>query len=205
MGLNENDVNTYLHRFFGQYEDSFQDAWVEILESNAQTINEVLPVAKKVKNRAVRQYLQKQYREKSLQKPIGNDGDGTFTLESILEGPGMNVIADEREDVSHNLYDKIVDFLIGEYLRQRNENLRLRRTQAELRTRRLKLREESLRFRRDRFDAWRSLMEEKGKQREHRIDLHMQLQREKLELRKEQLLLKEKRLMRGGAVSATRS
>jgi hypothetical protein len=88
-----------------------------------------------------------------------------------------------------------VDFLIGEYLKQRSENADLRRRETEIKARRLKLREESLRFKRDRFDAWRRLMEEKGKQRETRIDLHIQLQREKLELRKEQLLLKVSRAM----------
>lgn len=38
MGLDTNDVNKCLQPLFGQYEDSFQDAWVEILERNTQTL-----------------------------------------------------------------------------------------------------------------------------------------------------------------------
>ena len=30
-------VNNYLQPFFGRYEDSFQQAWVDILECNPQT------------------------------------------------------------------------------------------------------------------------------------------------------------------------
>jgi len=47
------------------------------------------------------------------------------------------------------------------------------------------LREESLKFKKDRFEAWRKLMEEKGRQRESQTKLKIQFQRE-------QLLFKEK-------------
>jgi hypothetical protein len=55
------------------------------------------------------------------------------------------------------------------------------------------LREELLRFKRDRFEAWKKLMEDKGKQKENQSKLEVQLQREKLEFRKEQFYLKEKK------------
>ncbi len=197
--MNENEVNDYLHRFFGPYEDSFQDAWVKILENRVLSIGDVLPVAKKVKNRAIRKYLEKQRREKSLQDPIGNSGDGGFTLESVLEDRGRNGVADDENHSSHALCEKVVDFLIGEYLKKRSENVELRKREAEFRIRRLRLREESLQFKRDRFDAWKRLMEEKGKQKELQTALHIQLQRERLESRKKELLLKKKRLMRGRA------
>jgi hypothetical protein len=199
MGLDEDDVNRYLQQFFGRYEDSYQEAWVEILEGNPRTINEITPIVRRVRNRAIKRFLEKKYREDSLYKPLGNEGNGTFTLESVLESQAANERNDERND---GFCEKVVDFLIGEYLGLRNENLALRKKEVELKAERLRLREESLTFRRDRFDSWRRLMEEKGRQEEHRASQQVQLQREKIELRKEQLLLKEKRLMSGGAVSA---
>jgi hypothetical protein len=55
------------------------------------------------------------------------------------------------------------------------------------------LREELLKFKRDRFESWKKLMEDKGKQKEIQSRLEVQLQREKLEFRKEQFYLKEKK------------
>jgi len=51
MRLNETEVNNYLKPFLGRYEDSFQEAWVEILESKPQTLEEVTPIIKKLKIR----------------------------------------------------------------------------------------------------------------------------------------------------------
>jgi hypothetical protein len=202
MGLDQNEMNRYLQRLFGQYEDSFQDAWVEILESNAQTTNEIPPIARRVRNKAINQYLKRKYGEESLQKPLGNNGDGSLTLESVLESHVANEHNDERDDGNDGLYKKMVEFLIGECLRQRNENSELKRKEIELKARRLGLREEWLKFKKDRFESWRKLMEEKGKEKEYRANLHVQLQRERIELRREQLLLKEKRQMSGRALSA---
>jgi hypothetical protein len=36
-------------------------------------------------------------RDDSLYKPLGNAGDGRFTLESILESPATNKGTDERD------------------------------------------------------------------------------------------------------------
>ena len=47
MGLDANDVNRHLRSLFGQYEDSLQEAWVQVLERNPQTIGEITPIAKK--------------------------------------------------------------------------------------------------------------------------------------------------------------
>jgi hypothetical protein len=44
MNLNETEVNDYLQPFLGQYEDTFQQAWVDILESNPQTLEEITPI-----------------------------------------------------------------------------------------------------------------------------------------------------------------
>jgi hypothetical protein len=194
-GLDANDVNRHLRPLFGQYEDSFQDAWVEILERNPETINEVTPIVRKVRNRAIKQYFNKKYREESLHRPLGQNGDGSFTLESILEGPSTNEDADpmqEGSNDSNSLYKKIVDFLIGEYLRQKNENLELKRKEIDLKAERLRLRGESLKFKRDRFESWKQLMEEKGKQKEHLLRLKIQLRREELEFRKEQFLVRKR-------------
>jgi len=122
MNLNETEVNNYLTPFLGRYEDSFQQAWVEILESNPQTIEEITPIVKRVRNKAIQQYMNKKYREESLYTPIGKNGDEKFTLESILESPG-NEDSEDRDNGDHGFYKKIADFLIGEYLKQRNENL----------------------------------------------------------------------------------
>jgi hypothetical protein len=196
MALDENEVNKYLQPLFGQYEDSFQEAWVEILERNTQTVNEIAPIAKRVKNRAIKRYLEKKYREESLHKPLGKGGDERFTLESILASPA-NDNADETHEGSNALYSKIVDFLIREYSKQKAENVELKRRDIQIKAERLRLREESLKFKKDRFESWRKLMEEKGKQKENQNGLKIELQREKLKFQREKLLGKENALWGG--------
>ena len=192
MNLNETEVNDYLQPFFGRYEDSFQDVWVEILECNPRTVEEITPIVRRVRNKAIKQYINKKYREKSLYTPIGKNGDEKFTLESILESPG-NEDSEDSDNGDNGLYKKIVDFLIGEYFNQKNENLELKRRDVELKAERLRLRREWLNFRKDRFESWKRLMEDKGKQKENQFKLEVQLQREKLEFKKEQFYLKEKK------------
>jgi hypothetical protein len=197
MNLSETEVNNYLQPFLARYEDGFQEAWVEILESNPQTLEEITPIIKRVRNKAIKQYMNKKYREESLYKPVGKNGDEKFTLESILESPG-NEDSEDRNNGDDGLYKKIVDFLIGECVKQKNENRELRRRDIELRAERLKLRREWLRFKKDRFESWKKLMEDKGKQKEIQFKLEVQIQREKLELKKEQVYLKEKKRAQRG-------
>jgi hypothetical protein len=151
MNLNETEVNNYLTPFLEKYEDSFQQAWVDILESNPKTLQEITPIIRRVRNKAIKQYMNKKYREESLYKPIGRNGDEKFTLESILASPGKED-PEDRDDENNGLYKKIVDFLIGEYFKQKNENLELKRRDIELKAERLRLRQESLKFKKDRFD-----------------------------------------------------
>ena len=100
----------------------------------------------------------------------------------------------KKDDNGNNgLYKKIVDFLMGEYFSQKNENLQLKRKEIELKTERLRLREEWLKFKRDRYESWKKLMEEKGRQKENQFKVRVQLQRDKLEFRKKQLYLKERK------------
>jgi hypothetical protein len=188
MRLNEDEVNDYLKPFLGQYEDSFQQAWLEIVERDPQTLDEVTPIARRIKNRAIKQYLTKKFREKSLYEPIGRNGDGRFTLESILQSP-TNESNQEQGNGSNGLYEKIVDFLISEYISQKEENVALKRKAMDLKAERLRLREESLKFKRDRFESWKKLMEDKGREKENRLRLKIQLQREKSEFRKERFVL----------------
>ena len=192
MNLNETEVNNYLRPFLGRYEDSFQQAWVDILECNPQSLEEITPIIRRVRNKAIKQYMNKKYREVSLYQPIGKKGDGKFTLESILESPG-DENTEDRDNGDNGLYKKIVDFLIGEYFNQKNENLELRRRDVELKAERLRLRREWLKFKRDRFESWKKLMEDKGKQKENQFRLEVQLRRGKLEFKKEQFYLKEKK------------
>jgi hypothetical protein len=196
MELDENEVNKYLQPLFGQYEDSFQEAWVEILERNPKTVNEIVPIARRVRNKAIKHYLEKKYKEESLQKPLRNDGDEKFTLESILASPANEDIGETPEG-SNALYKKIVDFLIGEYSKQKAENIKLRQRNIQIKAKRLRLREESLKFKKDRFESWRKLMEEKGKQKENQNGLKIELQREKLKFQREKLLGKENALWGG--------
>jgi hypothetical protein len=191
MPLDENEINRYLRPLFGRYEDSFQEAWVEILEAKPHTVDEITPIARKVKNRAIRRYLEKKHKEESLQRPLGNNGDEKFTLESILASP-QSEADDESAEGSTALYRRMVDFLIGECSTQRNENRELKRRQIELKAQRLRLRAEWLNFKKDRFESWKRLMEEKGRQKENLARLRLQLQREKLEFRREQLLFEER-------------
>jgi hypothetical protein len=193
MGLDVDDVNRRLRSLFGQYEDSSQEAWVEILERNPKTVDDIAPIVRKVRNRAIKQYLNKKHREESLQKPLGRSGNENFTLESILESPARaNADGTDKDYDDHDsLYGKMVDFLIGEYLRQKEENLGLKGKEMEIKAERLKLRKETLAFKRDRFESWKNLMEEKGKQKEELLRLKVQLQREKLEFRKQRFLAKK--------------
>jgi hypothetical protein len=182
MALDPNDVNRHLRSLFGQHEDSFQDAWVEILKCNAQTITEVAPM-------------------ESLHSPAGRNGNGSFTLEWILASPSLddNAEPEEGDDSSSTrLYEKVVDFLTGEYVKQRNENLGLKKKEIDLKAERVRLRGESLKFKKDRFESWRQLMEEKGKEKEGLLRLKAQLRREELEFRKEQLLVRISKARKGG-------
>jgi hypothetical protein len=197
MNLNETEVNHYLQPFLGRHEDSFQDAWVKILESKPQTLEEIKPIVKKVRSKEINQYMNKKYREVSLFTPIGKNGDEKFTLESILESPGNEDIED-KDNGNGGLYKKIVDFLIGEYFNQKNENLELKRRDIELKAERIRLRGKCLKFKKDRFESWKKLMEDKGRQKENQFKLAVQLQREKLEFKKEQFYLRvRKRTERG--------
>ena len=192
MNLNEAEVNNYLQPFLGRYEDGFQQAWVDILERNPQTLEEITPIIKRVRDKAIKQYMNKKYREVSLYKPIGKNGDEKFTLESILQSPG-DQDSENRDGSDNGLYNKMVEFLIGEDLKQKNENVELKRRHVELKAERLRLRREWLNFKKDRFESWKKLMEDKGKQRENRFTVEVQLRREKLEFKKEQFYLKEKK------------
>jgi len=153
MNLNETEVNNYLQPFLGRYEDSFQQAWVDILERNPQTLEEINPIIKSVRNKAIKQYMNKKYREVSLSKPIGKNRDEKFTLESVLETP-VNENTEDKENGGNGLYKKIIDFLMGEYFNQKNKNLELRREQdnhkqklsSEIRLKKIKLKREELKF-----------------------------------------------------------
>jgi|APFre7841882793_1041355.scaffolds.fasta_scaffold05200_2 hypothetical protein len=188
MRLNENEVNNYLQTHLGQYEDSFQQAWLEIVERDPQTLEEIPPIVGRIKNRAIKQYLTKKFKEKSLYEPIGGNGDGRFTLESILASPAHED-TEENDSGRNRFYEKIVGFLIGEYMSQKEENVALKRKAMDYKTERLRLREEALKFEKDRFESWKRLMEEKGREKENRLKLKIQLQREKFEFRKEQFAL----------------
>ena len=197
MNLNETEVNDHLQSFLGRDDDSFQQAWVDILEADPQTGEEITPIIRKIRNKAIKQYWDKKWREVSLYKPLGRNGHEGFTLESILESP-INEDTEEHGNEDNGLYKKIVDFLMEEYFSQRNENARLRRKEIELKTERLRLREEWLKFKRDRYESWKKLMEENGRQKENRFKVRAQLQRERIELRKKQLSLKEKKRIKAG-------
>lgn len=189
MNLNEAEVNNYLKPFLGKYEDSFQEAWVRILECNPQTLEEISPVVKRVRSKEINQYLNRKYREVSLYTTIGKDGDEKFTLESILESPESED-SEDRDNGDKGIYKKVVDFLIGEYFKQKNENLELKRRDIELKAERLRLRGEWLKFKKDRFESWKKVMEDKTKQKESQFKLEVQLQREKLKFKREQFYLR---------------
>lgn len=186
--MDVNDINQHLKTKFGEYEDSLQDAWLEILERNLKTTADIEPIVRKVRSRAIRQYLNRKYREESLQRPLGHDE--SFTLESILPAPSPDdsTEATGADDARGNdVYKRIVDFLIRENLTQRRENLELRKKRIELTAERIRLRKESLEFKRRRYESWKRLMEDKGRQKEELVRLNVQLQKDKLEFRKKSL------------------
>ena len=191
MKLHEIEVNNHLQSLVGRNGDIFQQAWLEILESDPHTLEEITPIIKRVRNKAIKQYWDKKYKEVSLYKPIGKNGDKKFTLESILASSANETIED-RDNRDNGLYRKMVGFLMGEYFSQRNENQQLKSKEIELKKKRLRLREEQLKFKRDRYESWKRLMEEKGRQKENRFKIRVQLQKDKLEFRKKQLYLEER-------------
>lgn len=196
MKLDVNEISNYLQNYFDKYEDSVQQAWLEILERDPQTIEDIAPIARKIKNKAIRHYLHKKYREQSLYEPLGRGGDGGFTLESILACP-----IPEQEgtiDIGGNtLYMKIVDFLISQYMSQKEEIIAFKKQKMEQKAQRIKIREEELQFKKERFESWKKLMEDKGREKESRLRLKIQIQRERLEFKKEQSTLRGKREISG--------
>lgn len=188
MRLNENEVNDYLQTHLGQYEDSLQQAWLEVVERDPETLDDIVPIARKIRNKAIKQYLTKKFREKSLYEPIGGKGDGRFTLEPILASPAHED-TEENDNGSNRFYKKIIDFLIAEYISQKEENVALKRKAMDLKAERFRLRLEALKFQKDRFESWKKLMEDKGREKENRLRLKIQLRREVLEFKKEQFAL----------------
>jgi hypothetical protein len=55
MRLDEKEVNNYLRPILGHYEDSMQQTWLEIVERDPQTLEEIPPIARRIRNRAVKQ------------------------------------------------------------------------------------------------------------------------------------------------------
>ncbi len=124
-------------------------------------------------------------------------GDEKFTLESILESPG-DENTEDNENGNNGLYKKIVDFLMGEYFNQKNENLELKREQdnhkhklsSEIRLRTIKLKREQLKFKKGR---------QENRRRRYMANLTCYLyylnQKDKnLELKRRDIELKEERL-----------
>lgn len=196
MKLDVNEISNYLQNYFDKYEDSVQQAWLEILERDPQTIEDIAPIARKIKNKATRHYLHKKYREQSLYEPLGRGGDGGFTLESILACP----IPEQEGTIDiggKTLYMKIVDFLISQYMSQKEEIIAFKKQKMEQKAQRIKIREEELKFKKERFESWKKLMEDKGREKESRLRLKIQIQRERLEFKKEQSTLRGKREISG--------
>ena len=87
MKLDETEESNHLQSLLGRDRDCFQQAWVDILEADPQTVEEITPIVRRIRNKAINQYWNKKYGEVSLYKPIGQNGDEKFTLESILASP----------------------------------------------------------------------------------------------------------------------
>lgn len=180
MRLDINEVNNYLRSHLGPYEDSIQQAWLKIIERDSQTMEDVASIARKVRNKALRQYLHTKFKEQSLFKPIGRNGNEGYTLESILASPTHDK-TEEKDNGGNEVYLKIIDFLIAQYISQKEETAALKRQKLDLKMEKLRVREEEIKFKRHRFESWKKLMEQKGKEKENRLKLKIQLQREKYE------------------------
>ncbi len=197
MNLNPAEINNYLQSFLARNEDAFQDVWLKILESQPQTLEEITPIAMRIRRKEINQYLNRKYKEVSLNTPIGKNGDENLTLESILRS-SENENPEDRDNNNNGLYKKIVDFIIGEYLRQKNESIELKKRNFELKVEKLRLGRDWLNFKKTRFESWKKVMEDKTEQRENQFRLQLQLQREKLKLKKEQFYYREKKRRMSG-------
>ncbi len=62
MKLNETEVSNHLQSLLGQDRDGFQQAWVDILEADPQTLEEITPIVRKIRNGAIKQYFHKKHR-----------------------------------------------------------------------------------------------------------------------------------------------
>lgn len=63
-------VGEILTAIIGNYEDTIQNAWVEILENKPETEDEVRSIAAKCKRRSIQEHIAKQCREVSGYKPL---------------------------------------------------------------------------------------------------------------------------------------
>jgi len=91
-----NGVNNYLKPFLGRYEDSFQQAWVDILERNPQTLEEITPIVRRVRKKAIKKYMNKKYREVSLYTPIGKNRFVIHCFSKILTSATMHLLEEQK-------------------------------------------------------------------------------------------------------------
>ena len=87
-----------------------------VLLLKIKTLQQLTPIVRRVRNRAIKQYWSKKCREVSLYKPVGRNAGEALTLESELKSATTGN-AEENDNSDNGLYSKMVAFLLGEYSR----------------------------------------------------------------------------------------
>lgn len=88
LDLGVDRVSELIHSITGSNEDAFQDAWEAILGDHVGSEEDILQVAREIRHRHNAEAIAKEYKEASLDEPIGEHKDEhDFTLKDILQSP----------------------------------------------------------------------------------------------------------------------
>ncbi|MFH1002964.1 MAG: hypothetical protein V1780_02345, partial [Chloroflexota bacterium] len=87
IDIGEKRISKIIRSVVGDFDDTFQDAWVKVLESQPQTEDEVLDIARQVKHQNASEHIAHTFKTVSIEKPLNHDFDDAFTLKDILEAP----------------------------------------------------------------------------------------------------------------------
>ncbi|KKN25476.1 hypothetical protein LCGC14_0884410 [marine sediment metagenome] len=73
----------------GIFEDSFQDAWVSVIETGASTEDEIRQIANECSQKNAKEVISDSYKQRSIDEPLGHGQDSSedFTLKDILVSP----------------------------------------------------------------------------------------------------------------------
>ena len=90
--------STVIREVVGVYDDSFQDAWMEVLKSGTHDVDEVKSLAMGCARRNGSAVIGARFKERSLDAPLGDPDDG-FTLLDVLSAPEEQTASEVDADI----------------------------------------------------------------------------------------------------------